>query len=102
VTDQPELTVVHDADRQRYALRRGPDVLGSATYHWDQGRVVLDHTGIDPARREKGLGAILARGTLDDLRARGLRVIPQCPFMAAFIRRNPEYQDLVDEAPAEV
>jgi uncharacterized protein len=37
----------------------------------------------------------LARFALDDARARGLRVRPDCPFVARFIRAHPEYQDLV-------
>jgi uncharacterized protein len=35
------------------------------------------------------------RGALDDMRARGLKVAPVCPFVAAYIRRHPEYADLV-------
>jgi predicted GNAT family acetyltransferase len=32
---------------------------------------------------------------LDDIRSRGLKVVPLCPFVAAYIRRHPEYEDLV-------
>jgi uncharacterized protein len=35
------------------------------------------------------------QGTLDDLRARGLALVPLCPFVADFITRHPEYADLV-------
>ena len=103
MTDQQSsTTVVHDTERLRYELRSGGETIGEATYHWDQGRVVMDHTVVDTARREKGLGSALAHGALDDLRERGLRVVPQCPFIAAFIDEHPEYQDLVDEAPRDV
>lgn len=59
------------------------------------GAVDLFHTEVDPRLRNRGLGAVLVRAVLDDLRARGDRVIPTCPFVAAFIRRNPEYEDLL-------
>jgi predicted GNAT family acetyltransferase len=48
-----------------------------------------------PSLENKGLGARLVAGALDDIRARGLRVVPFCPFVRAYIRRHPEYADLV-------
>ena len=39
----------------------------------------------------------LVSGVLDDIRARGLEVVPLCPFAAAYIRRHPEYADLVED-----
>jgi predicted GNAT family acetyltransferase len=46
------------------------------------------------------VGSQLVRGALDDLRARGLRVVPLCPFVAAYLRRHPEDADLVGTDPA--
>jgi predicted GNAT family acetyltransferase len=40
------------------------------------------------------------QGALDDIRARGLRVVPFCPFVAGYIRRHSEYADLVTTDPA--
>jgi predicted GNAT family acetyltransferase len=59
------------------------------------------HTEVEP--RRKGLGNELVRGALDDLRARGLKVVPVCPFVGAYIRRHPAYADLltVDDATPE-
>lgn len=45
------------------------------------------------------MGGTLIRGTLDQLRARGTKLVPQCPFMAAFIDKHPEYADLVADLP---
>jgi predicted GNAT family acetyltransferase len=47
-----------------------------------------------------GVGSQLVRGALDDLRVRGLRLVPLCPFVAAYVRRHPEYADLVATDPA--
>ena len=97
--DQRDGLVVVDAtDRSRYELRRGDDLLGTATYHWDGGRIVIDHTVVDRGRRERGLGSTLARGALDDVRGRGLRLVAECPFIAAFVRDHPGYHDLLDES----
>jgi predicted GNAT family acetyltransferase len=57
--------------------------------------VVFTHTEIDPAYGGKGVGGALARAALDDVRARGMHLIPRCPFIRAWIDKHPEYADLV-------
>lgn len=57
--------------------------------------VDLTHTEVPQALAGRGVGSALARGTLDLVRAAGLKVRPSCPFIAAFIQRDPDYQDLV-------
>ncbi len=70
-------------------------VAGHA-YVEEHGRtVVFTHTEVDEAYEGKGVGGRLARAALDDVRARGLRVIPRCPFVRGWIEKHPEYQDLV-------
>jgi predicted GNAT family acetyltransferase len=53
------------------------------------------HTEIEPAFEGEGFGSALVSGALDDVRARGKRVRPLCPFVAAYVKRHPEYADLV-------
>ena len=48
-----------------------------------------------PGRQGEGLGTVLIQGALDDARRRGLGVIPQCPFVAAYMNDRPETQDLL-------
>lgn len=97
-----DVTVVHDETASRYELRDGDDVVGFASYRWEDGRLVMDHTVVDRAHREQGHGTTLARGALEDVRSRGLRVVPECPFIRSFVEENPEFADLVDEVPDEV
>ena len=52
---------------------------------------------IEPHLEGNGLGTRLVQGALDDARARGLKDGPFCPFVSDFIRRHPEYSDLVTE-----
>ena len=56
---------------------------------------ILTHAEVPAGLRGAGIGAQLTRGTLDLLRARGERMVPRCPFVVDFIRRHPEYLDLV-------
>ena len=53
------------------------------------------HTEVDEALEGRGLGSRLVATALEDARREGLEVVPLCPFVAAFIDRHPEYQDVV-------
>ena len=53
------------------------------------------HTEVPDAVSGKGFGSELARGLLEKIRERGEKVVPRCPFLAAYIRKHPEFQDLV-------
>ena len=79
----------------RYEARIENRVVGVTEYRRvDRDRVILFHTEIDPALEGKGIGGRLAAGVLDDIRARGLRLTVKCPFIAAYLKRHPEYEDL--------
>ena len=88
--------VVHEPDRSRYVLKRGDRVIGETYYDMGaRGEVIITHTEIDDSLQEKGLGSILARGVLDDLRtSTTAKVVAQCPFTYRFIATHPEYKDL--------
>ncbi|MET7835430.1 hypothetical protein GA0070622_4566 [Micromonospora sediminicola] len=76
------------------------DALAGFTAYLPRGEVlVFTHTEVDDRYQGQGVGAALIKGTLDQVRARGGRVVPRCPFMAAFIERHPDYADLVVDAP---
>ena len=79
----------------RYELRVDGDLVGWSEYRPGGDSVIVAHTQIDPQREGEGLGGELVRGTLDHIRASGKTVIPMCPFTAEYIRRHPEYVDLV-------
>jgi predicted GNAT family acetyltransferase len=90
-------TVVDNPAELRYELRVDDrdDVVGEIRYRTEPGLVVLVHTDVWPAYEGRGLGSVLIEGALADIRARGLKVVPICPFVAAYIRRHPEVADLV-------
>ncbi|MBD0328684.1 MAG: N-acetyltransferase [Thermoleophilia bacterium] len=89
------LEVGDNPARERYELRLGERVVGSLDYRTEPGALLLVHAEIEPASRGHGLGSRLVAGALDDVRARGLTVVPRCSFVASFVARNPEYADLV-------
>jgi len=87
--------VADNAAELRYELTVNGNRVGELRYRLEPGVVVLVHTEVDPAFEGRGLGTRLIQGALDDIRARGLRMTPQCPFVRAFVDRHPEYADLV-------
>lgn len=91
----PGATVSNNSDAARYEVNLDGAPAGFAAYRLRDNRVIFTHTEVDSAFEGHGLGSALARGALDDVRERGLRAVPLCPFIAAYIERHPEYQDLV-------
>jgi len=87
--------VVDNPDKERYEAYVGDELAGFVTYRARPGAVVLVHTEVDDAFEGRGVGGRLAAGALDDLRARGVKVEPLCPFIARYIQRHPEFSDLV-------
>ena len=60
--------------------------------------IILPHTVVPEAFEGKGVGSALARTALGYAREQGLKVIPTCPFIAAYIAKHPEWHDVVHEA----
>lgn len=90
-----ELTVADNAEKRRHEARQGSEVVGFTSYRLDPGRMTLIHTEVAPALEGKGIASQLVTGALDDIRRRGLTIVPICPFVRAYLRRHPEYADLV-------
>jgi predicted GNAT family acetyltransferase len=61
----------------------------------NDGVISLNHAEVPQALEGKGFGSELVRATLDQVRNEGLKVIPRCSFVRAYILRHPEYADLV-------
>ncbi|HET6949887.1 MAG TPA: GNAT family N-acetyltransferase [Acidimicrobiales bacterium] len=93
----PSGTEVHDApERSRYEVAVDGEPAGFAEYRARDGVRVFTHTVVFDRFEGAGVGSVLARGALDDVRASGGRLVALCPFIAAFIESHPEYADLVD------
>jgi predicted GNAT family acetyltransferase len=70
-------------------------VKAFSVYGRKGGIVTFIHTEVPDALSGKGVGSALARGALDLVRSRGEKVIAKCPFIAAYIKKHAEYQDLL-------
>jgi predicted GNAT family acetyltransferase len=86
----------HD-ERYEVVLEDGR-VAGFTQYGRRPGLIAFVHTEIDGRLEGQGLGGTLIRGALDDARAAGMAVLPFCEFVNGYVKRHPEYADLVPEA----
>jgi len=82
-------------DRHRYELRAGDELVGIIDYRLHGDVIRLIHTEVPERFGGQGHAATLARSALDDARSRGLTVRPDCPYVASYIEKHPEYADLV-------
>ena len=73
------------------------DQRAGFTHYIDRGNgvVVFDHTEIKPEFEHRGLAGRLSGEALAAARDRGWAVLPQCPFVRAYLQQHPELVDLV-------
>ncbi|WP_216212457.1 GNAT family N-acetyltransferase [Amycolatopsis aidingensis] len=91
-----EIQVTDNPGRSRFELHLGTELVGHAAYRRAPGLIVFTHTEVDPQRQGQGLAGRLTSESLDAARAEGSRVRAECPYVAAYIDKHPEYQELLE------
>lgn len=89
-----DTAVTHNAAASRFECRVEGEPAVCA-YRRQGDTLLLTHTEVPPAAQGRGVAALLVKATLDWARAEGLRVRPLCSYVAAYMRRHPETQDLL-------
>jgi predicted GNAT family acetyltransferase len=89
--------VKHDAEAGRFYVDLDGSTAFLAYRQVDERTLDLRNTFVPQAARGRGVAAEIVRAALDYARAEGLRVIPTCSYVAAAIRRDPSFADLVAE-----
>ena len=69
--------------------------MAAAHYELAGGVITFVHTEVPAELGGKGIGSKLIQGALDQVRADGLKVIAQCPFVKGWIGKHPDYADLL-------
>lgn len=87
-------SVVDNAQLGRFELTE-QGLTAFADYMLRDGKLVVPHVEAPVALRGTGTAGRLMQGMLDIIRERGLKIVPLCPYAAVWIRRHPEYGDLV-------
>jgi uncharacterized protein len=88
--------VINNTAHHRYELTVDGH-LAATYYKLSDGVITFVHTEVPPELGGKGVGSKLVKGALDQVRAEGLKVVPVCPFVKAYIEKHPEYADLLKQ-----
>jgi predicted GNAT family acetyltransferase len=86
--------VINNRPHQRFELEVEGHIAKSF-YKIDDGVIAFVHTEVPPELGGKGVGSKLVQGALDQVRAEGLKVVAECPFVKGWIGKHPEYRDLL-------
>jgi len=95
--NSPDLDIQNNKEKSQYETTID-GAVALAAYELEPGdRIVFTHTIVPDQLSGRGIAQSLAKHALDDARARKLTVVPQCAFIAAYIKRHPEYEDLLQK-----
>ncbi len=89
------LTIADAEAARRYEAHLDAELAGFIDYKIRGARIALIHTETLPGHQGRGVAEQLVRFALEDARRRGLRVIPSCPYVKAYVERHPETHDIV-------
>ena len=87
--------ITHDSATHRF-LTEVDGHQAELVYRLQGGSLVIEHTGVPEAIGGQGIAGELVKAALEHARSEGLRVVPACSYSAEYVRRHPQYADLVD------
>lgn len=88
--------VTHNANSRRFETQAADGSLSFLDYTFTGNRITFEHTFVPEPLRGRGLAATLARAALDEARQRNWKVVPRCSYVAGFIKRHPEFANLLE------
>ena len=80
---------------QLFVLRIDLSVIAVAEYRLCPGKIIFTHTEVPREHEGERIASALIRFALDSARARKLKVVPLCPFVAAYMKKHAEVRDLL-------
>ncbi len=86
--------IVRDRNANRFELRTGGERIGAIDYVQRGAQVVMTHTHVSEEFSGQGLAATLVEAALEDVRASGESVVPDCAYVRGYIRKHPQWSDL--------
>ncbi len=69
--------------------------LALVNYIIDGDKITFTHTEVPHEAEGKGVAGKLVGSAMAYARANSLRVIPRCPYVGAWMKRHPEYDDIL-------
>ncbi|MCW3465530.1 GNAT family N-acetyltransferase [Chitinophaga nivalis] len=89
-----QLTIRNNTDLQQFETTvEGHTAL--IAYELFPGGIAYVHTEVPEALEGRGIAGQLAKYVLEYARENHLKVKPLCPYVNAYMKRHPEYNDLL-------
>ncbi len=91
--DLSKLEVVHNVAQKRFEIQIG-DQIAMVKYVLGSKEIIFTHTEVPEAFEGHGVAGKIAKVAVEYAKAQGLRIRPMCPYIAAYIKRHPEYHSI--------
>jgi predicted GNAT family acetyltransferase len=88
-------TLRNNKSKNRFELEID-DHVAFVDYALSSGSIALLHTEVPKELGGRGVGSILAKAVLENIRTQGLKVEPRCEFLAGYIKKHPEFGSLLN------
>lgn len=92
-TDKTGAPTTVTAEEDRFTIAVDGRVVGKAEFLDRGGRRIFTHTEVDKNYEGRGLATILIGEALQQTRAAGLRIVPKCPLVVAYVEKHDEYRE---------
>ena len=99
-TDKTGATTTVSKEPDRFTITVDGTIAGFTEIEDQDGQRVFPHTEVDDAFQGRGLATILIGEALQQTRDAGLRIVPVCPMVEAYVKKHPEFDGVVDTADA--
>lgn len=88
------MNIVRNSDQSQFEAVKD-DQTAVAQYHLNGAQMTITHIVVPPAIEGQGVASALCQFIVQTARDESLKIVPQCPFMAAYFRRHPATQDVL-------
>lgn len=88
-----KIEIIHNPAERRFEIWID-GLLAKLDYTENGGTIAMTHVGVPVEFRGMGIAAVITKTALEYAKANSLRVIPICPYVASYLRRNPQYMEL--------
>lgn len=90
-----EYNVVHNEEESRFEATVD-GLLSVVDYRKRDNLLLVTHTGVPTPLEGRGIAGAITKALLDYVRENGLKVRPICPYTKAYVKRHPEYDDIIE------
>jgi predicted GNAT family acetyltransferase len=91
-----EIKQKDNGEEGMFYIESDNEIVAKMTYSWLNGdRIIIEHTEVGPALKGKGAGKQLVAASVEFARAKGIKIVPRCPFAKSVLEKTIEFHDVL-------